>query len=124
MHYLKLDVWQRSYQLTLRVCKLIKSCKDYGLKDQISRSAVSIPSNIAEGAERQTAKDNVRFLYFAKGSCGELLTQMLLVRDLGYLLEEEANELISELVEVSRMIGGLIKYRSSQIQEKHGEYEL
>lgn len=94
------------------------------MKGQISLSAVSIPSNIAEGAERQTAKDNVRFLYFAKGSCGELLTQMMLARDLGYLPEVEANELSGELVEVSRMIGGLIKYRSLQIKENNGEYEL
>lgn len=51
------------------------------------RSAVSIPSNIAEGAERQTAKDNVRFLYFAKGSCGELVTQLMLARELDYIPE-------------------------------------
>ena len=124
MHYRKLDVWQRSYQLTLRVCKLIKSCKGYGLKDQISRSAVSVPSNIAEGAERLTAKDNVRFLYFAKGSCGELVTQMMLARDLDYIPEAIANELINESIEVGRMIGGLIKYRSLQIKENSGEYEL
>jgi len=124
MHYLKLDVWQRSYQVTLKACKLLKGCKDYALKDQISRSAISIPSNIAEGAERKTAKDNVKFLYIAKGSCGELVTQMMLARDLGYIPEAIASELINESIEVGRMIGGLIKYRSSQIKEDCGEYEL
>ncbi|PSW03852.1 four helix bundle protein [Photobacterium lipolyticum] len=124
MHFRKLDVWQRSYQLALSVCKEVKSCKDYGLKDQISRSSVSVPSNIAEGAERQTAKDNIRFLYFAKGSCGELLTQLMLARDLNYIPEQRADALINESIEVSRMIGGLIKYRSSQIKEDCGEYEL
>ncbi|OLQ76104.1 four helix bundle protein [Photobacterium proteolyticum] len=122
MHYLKLEVWQRGYQVSLGACKLLQSCRDFALKDQISRSAISIPSNIAEGSERRTAKDNVKFLYIAKGSCGELVTQLMFARDLGYISEATANEMIDELIEVSRMIGGLIRYRSSQIQEKRGEY--
>ena len=122
MHYLKLEVWQRGYQISLNACKLLKNCKDYALKDQVSRSAISIPSNIAEGSERKTAKDNVKFLYIAKGSCGELVTQLMFARDLGYVSETTANGMIAELIEVSRMIGGLIKYRSSQIKEECGEY--
>ena len=115
MQYMKLIVWQRSYQAALKSCTLIKSCNNYALKDQISRSAISIPSNIAEGAERKTAKDNVKFLYIAKGSCGELLTQIMLARDLNYIEQKSANRLITELHDISNMIGGFIRYRSQQI---------
>ncbi|MCG7588158.1 four helix bundle protein [Photobacterium sp. OFAV2-7] len=76
----------------------------------------------AEGSERRTTKGNVEFFYITKGSCGELVTQLMFARDLGYFSEATANEMICNLIEVSRMIGGLIKYQSLQIQEKRGEY--
>ncbi|AWK81313.1 four helix bundle protein [Photobacterium damselae subsp. damselae] len=115
MQYMKLEVWQRSYQVALTTCNLVKHFNNFALKDQISRSAISIPSNIAEGAERKTAKDNVKFLYIAKGSCGELLTQVMLARDLLYIEEKTANKLITELHDISKMIGGYIRYRSQHI---------
>ncbi|HIF9331017.1 TPA: four helix bundle protein [Photobacterium damselae] len=115
MQYMKLEVWQRSYQVALTTCNLVKHFNNFALKDQISRSAISIPSNIAEGAERKTAKDNVKFLYIAKGSCGELLTQVMLARDLLYIEEKMANKLITELHDISKMIGGYIRYRSQHI---------
>ena len=115
MQYMKLEVWQRSYQVALTTCNLVKHFNNFALKDQISRSAISIPSNIAEGAERKTAKDNVKFLYIAKGSCGELLTQVMLARDLLYIEEKAANKLITELYDISKMIGGYIRYRSQHI---------
>ena len=71
----KLEVWQRACRLAVAVYKVMTGCPDYGLKDQMTRAAVSIASNIAEGAERQSAKEFVRFLYIAKGSAAELRTQ-------------------------------------------------
>jgi four helix bundle protein len=69
-----LAVWKESMQLATEVYSLLINCKDYGLKDQIQRAAVSIPSNIAEGFERQSNKEFIHYLFIAKGSCGELHT--------------------------------------------------
>lgn len=72
-----LMVWQKARDLVVQIYKLTNRTpftKDFGLRDQIRRAAVSIPSNIAEGDERDTNKDSVRFLYIAKGSLAELLT--------------------------------------------------
>jgi len=73
-----INVWKESIDLVLYVYKLINQSKtfqkDYGLKDQVQKSAVSIPSNISEGFERETNAEFIRFLYIAKGSCGELRT--------------------------------------------------
>ncbi|WP_337946955.1 MULTISPECIES: four helix bundle protein [unclassified Pseudoalteromonas] len=76
MQFEKLDVWKRSARLASNVYKLMATCKDYGFKDQITRSALSIPSNIAEGLERDSQADQARFLYYGKGSAGELVTQI------------------------------------------------
>lgn len=88
-----ITTWKESIDLTLYVYELIKESetfqKDYGLKDQIQRSAVSIPSNISEGFERETAAEFIRSLYIAKGSCGELRTQLLIAYKLGYIKEED-----------------------------------
>ena len=71
-----LDVWKRSCQLAVDVYQAFKSSKDFALKDQMQRAAVSIPSNIAEGAERDSTKEYIKFLRYSKGSCGELRTQL------------------------------------------------
>ena len=63
-----LEVWQKACKLAVRVYETLKECKDYGLRDQMTRAAVSIASNIAEGAERGSAPDFIRFLHIAKGS--------------------------------------------------------
>jgi len=73
-----LNVWKESMKLSVDVYKAIKNCKDFGFRDQIFRSTVSIPSNIAEGFERQSNKEFIQFLYIAKASCGELRTQLYL----------------------------------------------
>src|SRR6056297_2676317 len=70
-----LEAWKRSARLSADLYKYFRSTKDYGFRDQITRSGLSIPSNIAEGYERDTAKDRSKFLTYAKGSCGELRTQ-------------------------------------------------
>lgn len=71
-----LDVWKRSCRLSVKVYELLAGCHDYGLKGQMTRAAVSIASNIAEGAERQSAPEYKRFLHIAKGSAAELRTQI------------------------------------------------
>lgn len=88
----------------------MRTCKDFGFKDQICRSSVSVPSNIAEGSERGSNKDNMRFLYYAKGSCAELLTQVLLAQEFGYLPKDEVSGLTIELEEISKMLAGYINY--------------
>jgi len=85
MQFEQLEVWKRSSRLACEVYKLMATCKDYGFKDQITRSALSIPSNIAEGLERETPKDEARFLYYAKGSAGELVTQLYIGIEIEYV---------------------------------------
>ncbi len=79
-----------------------------GFKDQITRAALSVPSNIAEGMERRTAKEKVRYLCIAKTSCGELCTQIIIGGEVGYLPKPLSNEWITETRELSRMLSGLI----------------
>lgn len=87
----------------------MKGCPDYGLKDQMTRAAVSIASNIAEGAERESAKEFVRFLYIAKGSAAELRTQFYIACKVGFIEETTQTETVQELKAISRMIHGLIQ---------------
>lgn len=76
MKFEDLDVWKRSSRLCAELYKHFRKVKDFGFRDQITRSALSVPSNIAEGVERDSQKDFARFLQYSKGSCGELRTQI------------------------------------------------
>jgi four helix bundle protein len=109
-----LQVWKESMKLTVNVYELFKHCNDYGLKDQIQRSAVSVPSNISEGFERMSNKEFVHFLYIAKGSCAELRTQLYLSIKLNYLLKKEGVEMIKKTESISRMLYKLISYRKKE----------
>ena len=91
-----LNVWKEAMQLTVDIYKQLFACKDYGFKDQIQRAAVSIPSNIAEGYDRQTNKEFIQFLFIAKGSCAELRTQLYLAIALKYIDNESGNLLITD----------------------------
>lgn len=104
----KLEVWQRSCRLAVAVYKMLNGCRDYGFRDQASRSGLSVPSNIAEGYERNSRNEYVRFLKIAKGSCGELRTQLYIGSKAGLIDGEVASELINESIEVARMLQGLI----------------
>jgi four helix bundle protein len=86
--------------------------KDFGLRDQIRRSAVSIASNIAEGDERETDKESVRFFYIAKGSLAELRTQLMIALEIGYLDKDEFAKIELDCSEIGKMLGGIIKHRS------------
>lgn len=104
-----LEVYRRSLALTVSVVKLAESLKSFRLADQIVASAVSIPSNIAEGAERESNKDFAKFLRYSAGSAAELRTQLLIVKLAGKLPEDEVNPMIMELKEILNMLRGLIK---------------
>lgn len=110
-----LDVWQRSRTLAVQVCRAFKDCRDFGFRDQITRSAVSVPSNIAEGAERNTKPEFVQFLGYAKGSLAELRTQLTIARDLEYLSPSQAAAMLDEGEQLGRML-----YRLAQSQQSSG----
>jgi four helix bundle protein len=105
----KLEVWRRSHALSIEVYRLLADCRDWGFKDQITRSANSISDNIAEGAERTGKAEFKQFLSFAKGSAGETRSQVLRAIPLSYISAESGLRLTGELREISRMIHGLIK---------------
>jgi four helix bundle protein len=107
-----LDVWKKAIDfvtLIYKMTELFPKSEIYGLTSQIRRSAVSIPSNIAEGASRKSKMEFKQFLYIALSSAAELETQLLISRNLGYLKESEFDILMEELNSISRMTQGLIK---------------
>jgi four helix bundle protein len=104
-----LDVWKRSARLCANIYKELRDLRDYGYRDQITRSGLSIPSNIAEGYERKSPKEFLNFLSYAKGSCGELRTQVYIGIEVGYIEKTIARSWIQEAKEISMMISGLMK---------------
>jgi four helix bundle protein len=106
-----LEVWKRACQLSVEIFKVFKDCIYFGLRDQITRSSLSIPSNIAEGYERDSNKEFIRFLYIAKGSCGELRTQLYIALQIGCLDQKKGSDFIEEAMEISFMLSGLIRKR-------------
>jgi len=105
-----LEVWKRSCRLSVNLYKSLACCKDYGFKDQITRSALSIPSNIAEGYERHSARSCAQFLKIAKGSCGELWTQLLIAREIQYIDDTQCRLMEDEAKVLSKMLYKLIKH--------------
>lgn len=108
MKFEELEVWKRSARLSAELYKFFADCRDFGFRDQITRSGLSIPSNIAEGSERSSCKDFLRFLDYAKGSCAELRTQIYIGLDIGYIENHKAKAWLSETRELSAMLVGLI----------------
>ena len=108
----ELECWQRAKSLAIELYAISNSGefgKDFGFRDQIRRAAVSIASNIAEGKERETIAEFIRYLYMAKGSAGELKTQLLIAQEIGYLDQRSSKELQLKIEKISAMIGALIK---------------
>jgi four helix bundle protein len=103
-----LEVWKRSVGVAVKLFKILKSCPDHGIKDQMLRSAVSMPSNVAEGAERDSRKEFTRFLRISKGSAAELRTQLHIAGAAGLMSAASCAEVKSEVMEISRMLQGLI----------------
>jgi len=109
MNYEDLEVWERSTRLSVKVYKTFSNSRDYGFKDQITRSSLSVPSNIAEGFGRTSDKEKRNFLNIARGSCAELHTQLLIGSEIGYIDQNISKEMIKEAKEISSMISGLMK---------------
>lgn len=109
-----LEVWKRGCRLAVLVYDLLKETKDWGLRDQMQRSAVSIPSNISEGYER-TPKDFIRFLIIAKGSCAELRTQTYIAQRVNLISTNDADRVIDETKQLSRMLQAFIQNRRNQL---------
>jgi four helix bundle protein len=113
-----LVVWQRAVDLSAEIYLATKELTDFGFRDQITRSGLSIPSNIAEGMERSTTADQCKFLDYARGSCGEARTQTIVGAKVGFITPSIAEKWILETKEISAMIQGLIKsIRSRRLED-------
>lgn len=104
-----LEVWKESCRLAVSIHELFSQSRDYAMRDQILRSSVSVPSNIAEGAERGSSKDMIRFLHIAKGSCAEVRTQLYLSTKMNIISSAESNDLILLAKKISAQLQNLIK---------------
>ena len=108
-----LDVWNKAMDFVIFLYKKTKDFpKDelYSLTNQMRRAAVSIPSNIAEGASRQSTKEYIQFLYIARGSASELETQLILANRLDYISEDDLTTLSKNLEDIAKMLTGLINF--------------
>ena len=110
----RLDVWKRSSRLCVEIYKYFASCKDFGFKDQITRSSLSVPSNIAEGMEKESDREKIRFIEIAKGSSAELITQILIGIEIGYIERQIALSWKREIEEILRMLIGLQQTLNSE----------
>ena len=114
-----LDVWKEGIELVVKVYEIVQKFPNeekYALGDQIKRSAISIPSNIAEGAARNSKKEFLQFLHVSLGSISELETQLIIADRLGFLSKEEIFPLIEK--ERSKLLG-LIKYLRGEKNAKN-----
>ena len=103
-----LEVWKISCQLSVVIYQTLNGCRDYSFRDQMQRSAISVPANIAEGAERGSVKDFIRFLHIAKGSAAELRTQLYIADKIGIIEAHKRKELCEQLITISKMLQALI----------------
>ena len=111
-----LDVWKEGMRLARDIYKRMQNSRDYGLRDQMQRAAVSIPSNIAEGFERKSNKEFIQFLFIAKSSCGELRTQIYLAIEIGVIEKNDGSELIERTRKISAMLYKLITTRKEKFK--------
>jgi four helix bundle protein len=112
----KLEIWKKACQLSVSVYIELKECKDYSFKDQMQRSSISIASNIAEGAERGSIKEYIRFLHIAKGSAAELRTQLYIADKVGIISSGKRVEFCESLISISKMTHSLIKSLSLNLK--------
>lgn len=105
----KLDVWKKSATLLSSVYIELRDLRDYGFKDKLTRSSLSVSSNIAEGIERILEKEKVRFLDISKGSIAEAKTQIYIGMKIEYLRKDIGEHWIKEFGEIGKMVSGLIR---------------
>jgi four helix bundle protein len=110
----ELKVWHEAKQLAVQIYKITtneKFSRDYGLRDQVRRASVSIASNIAEGYERESNKDFIRYLFIAKGSLSELMTQLEIALEIGYINNKVFAKIEDKCQKINAMLINLIKAR-------------
>lgn len=110
----RLDVWKNGVDLACRVYRILKANPDFGLRNQMQRAAVSISSNIAEGYDRGTNKEFIRFLQIARGSSAELRTQAYIAKRSGVITGQNAAEIIESSRLLSKKISRLIAVRKKK----------
>jgi len=113
--FTELKVWEKARLLAVHIYKMTdanKFLKDYSLRDQMRRAAVSIASNIAEGDELGSNKQAVKFFFIAKGSTAELMTQLIIACDINYISASDCSKHTKTCEEISKMLNRLIAYRS------------
>ncbi len=103
-----LDVWKRAAALSADIYLHLADLKDFGFKDQLTRSGLSVPSNIAEGMERVPNQEKVRFLDIARASLAEARTQICIGMKIGYVAKERGKKWIEEAESIAKMISGLM----------------
>lgn len=114
-----LSVWKQSRGLASDIYRLVSTPRlrgHYAFCDQLGRAALSVPSNIAEGDERGTNKESLRFLFIARGSLSELETQLWIGHDLGWIVSEDYRKLSERMGNVTRLLGGLIRMRQKRLK--------
>ena len=127
-----LEVWQRAKELTNLIYRLSSAesfARDFGLRDQMRRAAVSILSNIAEGFESQTQSTFIRYLFHAKGSAGELRAQLYIAQDQKYVISDEFKSAVSMAEACSKQLARFIQYLESQpnarrVREDGAQYDI
>ena len=113
--YRQLRVWARARDLAISIYRVTdgpRFRRDWALRDQMRRSAISVPSNVAEGVQRESSADCARFLQFSKGSLAELCTQVEIAAALGFLEADTARDLEAECEGIRRMLAALIARRT------------
>jgi four helix bundle protein len=113
-----ISAWQKSRELTKMIYAITNTgafAKDFGLRDQIRRASVSVMSNIAEGFERDSTKFFIQFLKYAKASAGEVRAQLYVALDVGYIQQQEFDNLTNIAIQISKMLSSLIKYLKSTL---------
>ncbi|MCU0446230.1 MAG: four helix bundle protein [Microscillaceae bacterium] len=109
----ELDIWKKARELSKQIYNISRNgdfSKDFALKDQIRRASGSVMDNIAEGFERDGNREFIQFLAFAKGSCGELLSQLYRAKDQEYINDSKFTEIYDETISIGKMIAGLINH--------------
>ena len=109
MNFEKLEVWKRSARLSADLYKYLAKSRDFGFRDQITRSGLSVPSNVAEGMTRSGTKEKLQFLAIANSSCAELRTQIYIGMDIGYIAEEPGKKWLNDTRAISSMLLNLSK---------------
>lgn len=118
-----LQIWKLSLKLTREIYDVTSKkdfSKDFGLRDQIRRAIVSVSSNIVEGFEKNNNNEFIRFLGMAKGSVGEVRNQLYIALTIKYVIQSEFDNLHADLDQLSKQIGGFIKYL--QDKRKDGQF--